>query len=353
MDLHDLIKKSMNGDELNAEEISELFRVPLFSDGSALIQAASYRKSKTASNNFAEVHAQIGLNIAPCPNDCLFCSFAAVNGIFHEKSELTLDEILARTKGFETDGANAIFLMCTADYSFGKFLEVGQEVSRTLKPGTKLIANVGDLTLEKAQCVKAAGFCGIYHALRLGEGRDSRIRPEKRLKTFENAREAGLLLGTCLEPVGTEHTTEELVEKTIVTREARPVFSGAARRIPIPNTKLSGYGWVSEARMAHIIAVVRLALGYDIPGNCTHEPNVIGAAAGANLFWAEVGSNPRDTKEETTEARGMNVGACRRLLEEAEWEVLSGPSSFYSGDRKKIPEARARAIGETALSHKR
>ena len=66
--------------------------------------------------------------------------------------------------------------------------------------------------------------------------------------------------------------------------------------------------------MAHIVAVVRLALGYEIPGNCTHEPNVIGASAGANLFWAEVGSNPRDTEKET---------------EEAEWKVLTGPSTYY------------------------
>ncbi len=330
MNTPDLIKKSMANDELTAKEIAQLFEVPLFSDESALIQAASYRKSKIASNNLAEVHAQVGLNIAPCPRNCLFCAFAAANGVFKEKSELPLSEVVSRAKGFEADGANAIFLMSTADYPLPKFLEIGLEVRKALQVQTKLIANVGDFTFKEAKMIKDSGFCGIYHALRLGEGRDSRINPEKRLETFRNAKEAGLLLGTCLEPVGTEHSIEELVEKTIITREARPVFSGAARRIPIPNTKLFQYGLVSEARMAHIVAVVRLALGYDIPGNCTHEPNVIGAAAGANLFWAEVGSNPRDTKEETKEVRGMSVADCRRLLEEAEWEVLSGPSIFYS-----------------------
>jgi len=40
---------------------------------------------------------------------------------------------------------------------------------------------------------------------------------ETRLQTFRNAAEAGLLLGTCLEPVGTEHTIGELVQKTIIT----------------------------------------------------------------------------------------------------------------------------------------
>ena len=71
-----------------------------------------------------------------------------------------------------------------------------------------------------------------------------------------------MLLGTCLEPVGTEHTIRELVQKTIITREANPVYSGAARRIPLPGTAMASHGMVSEARMAHILAVVRLALGY-------------------------------------------------------------------------------------------
>jgi len=90
--------------------------------------------------------------------------------------------------------------------------------------------------------------------------------------------------------------------------------------------------------MAHILAVVRLALGYDIPGNCTHEPNVIGAAAGANLLWAETGSNPRDTSAETKGARGMSVADCRRIFREAEWKVLEGPSRIYAERRAVISE---------------
>jgi biotin synthase len=193
-----------------------------------------------------------------------------------------------------------------------------------------LIAKIDDFSKKQAFQLKDAGFTGIYHALRLGEGRDSTISPAKRLATFRNAREAGLVLGTCLGPVGPEHSLEELVEKTIVTREAEPAYSGAARRIPIPNTELCRYGLVSELRMAHILAVVRLALGYSIPGNCTHEPNVIGAAAGANLFWAEAGSRPRDTEKETEGKRGMTLSDCKKVFQEAEWEVLEGPSRFYT-----------------------
>ncbi|HMK49967.1 MAG TPA: radical SAM protein [Thermodesulfovibrionales bacterium] len=327
--IRDIINKSLDGIPLKKEEIAALFEIPIFSEESAMILAASRKKSEKASNSLAEVHAQVGLNIAPCPKNCSFCAFAARNKVFHEKIEIPVEEAVQKARQFETDGANAVFVMSTADYPFEKFIETSQEIRRSLLPGTVLVANVGDFTGEQARKLKTAGFSGIYHAVRLGEGRDTGIQVKTRLETFRNAKEAGLLLGTCVEPVGNEHTVDELVEKTIITRDSNPVFSGSARRIPIPNTKAAEYGIVSEAKMAHILAVVRLALGIEVAGNCTHEPNVIGAAAGANLLWAEAGSNPRDTEEDTEGRRGMTVKDCIRVLEEAEWRVLKGPSKFY------------------------
>ncbi len=325
----DIITKSLDRNMLTAEEIASLFKVPLFSEESGMIIAASRKKSESASSGLAEVHAQVGLNIAPCPKNCVFCAFAAKNKVFKERIEISANEAIEKAKQFETDGANAVFVMSTADYPFERFIDISQEIRRSLHSETILVANVGDFTKEQAEKLKDTGFSGIYHAVRLGEGRDTNIKVETRLETFRNAREVGLSLGTCVEPVGNEHSVEELVEKTIITRDAKPIYSGSARRIPIPNTRMAEYGIVSEARMAHILAVVRLALGYEIPGNCTHEPNVIGAAAGANLLWAEAGSNPRDTEKETEGKRGMTVRDCIRVLEEAEWKVLQGPSKFY------------------------
>jgi biotin synthase len=326
-----IVKKSLDGGSLSKDEVSSLFRIPLFSEESAMILSASRKKSESASNGLAEVHAQVGLNIAPCPRNCAFCSFAARNKVFTERREIPVDEAVGKAKQFEADGANAIFVMSTADYPFKKFIGISREIRRSLLPETVIVANVGDFTKEQAKQLKDNGFSGIYHAVRLGEGRDTTISVHRRLTTFKHAKDVGLLLGTCVEPVGNEHTVEELVEKTIITRNANPVFSGAARRIPIPNTKKAEYGIVSEAKMAHILAVVRLALGLDVPGNCTHEPNVIGAAAGANLLWAEAGANPRDTEKETEGKRGMTVQDCIRVLQEAEWQVLQGPSKFYGG----------------------
>jgi biotin synthase len=279
----------------------------------------------------AEVHAQVGLNIAPCSRNCAFCAFAEKNRVFDRVSELSAEEAVASAKKFEEDGANAIYVMATADYPFAKYLEMSREIREKMKRETVLVANVGDFDGKQARSLRDVGYSGIYHAVRLGEGCVTSIPVEQRLRTMNNAQEAGLIIGTCLEPVGTEHGIEELVQKTVITREASPCFSGAARRIPIPDTELYPYGIVSEARMAHLLAVVRLAVGNDIPGNCTHEPNVIGASAGANLLWAESGSNPRDTEERTERKRGMTVQDCKVIFREAEWQVLEGPSKFFSG----------------------
>ena len=333
MDARGIVAKAMEDGDLAAEELAALFEVPLFSDESGLILAAGRRKAELATDGKAEVHAQVGLNIGRCPRNCRFCSFAACNDVFQEESELSVAQVVDGAVRAEAAGANAIYLMITANYPMARFIETASEVRRALRPETPMVANVGDFGRTWANRLREAGFAGVYHALRLGEGRDTTIDPARRIETMRVAREAGLRIGTCLEPVGPEHTTDELVEKTLVTRDARPVYSGAARRIPIPGTAMEELGMVSKARMAHIVAVVRLALPLATPGNCTHEPDVYGAAAGASLLWAEAGANPRDTEQETEGRHGMRSGVCRTLLEDAGWRVLEGPSRWYTDPR--------------------
>ncbi|HSK09902.1 MAG TPA: hypothetical protein VK911_10010 [Vicinamibacterales bacterium] len=326
-----VISEALDGrPAVDPEQVAALLEIPLFSAESALLQAAARHVSERACNGRAEVHAQVAMNVGPCPKDCLFCSFAACHDLFPVAKEIPLDYVIDQAVCFERAGANAVYLMATGSYPFGRFIERAREVRRRLQPDTVLVANVSDFSATQAAQLKDAGFAGIYHAVRLGEGRDTGIPVSRRLRTMALAREAGLAIGTCLEPVGPEHTTAELVEKLLITRDVAPVFAGAARRISVPDTSLARHGMVSEARMAHILAVARLVLPLDVRGNCTHEPSVLGAAVGANLFWAESGANPRDTRERTEEGRGLSVGRCRELLGDASWDCLAGSSAFFS-----------------------
>jgi biotin synthase len=330
-----ILDKAFDDALLTREEILHMLGIPLPSFEAGLVMASADFLTRDACGGRAEVHAQVGLNFSPCPNNCLFCAFAASNPVFQGKKEMEVEEVVLLAKKAEAEGANAIFLMATGDYPFGKFIEIAREVRGGLQPGTVMVANTGDFGLKEGKRLREAGFTGIYHAVRMGEGRETRIPPETRLKTIQAAREAGLLVGTCVEPVGPEHTPEEIAEKTLITREIQPCYSGAARRIAIPGSPLEKFGVISEYRMAFLVAVVRLAMGRKLIGNCTHEPNLLGAASGANLFWAEAGANPRDTEEETSKGRGLNVKSCTRFFQEADFEVRKGPSVIYSEHHKK------------------
>jgi len=83
--------------------------------------------------------------------------------------------------------------------------------------------------------------------------------------------------------------------------------------------------------MAQIVAVTRLGMPRSAMGNCTHEHCTLGAIAGANLFWEEVGANPRDTEEKTEEGRGEAVSSCQSIFSECDWDVWDGPSRHYNG----------------------
>jgi len=332
--IRNIVDKAKAGKSIEAAEIKELLSWPALSEESFYTQFAAREMNRELNGGRAEIHGQVGVVTAACPCNCAFCSFAASNGIFKERSVQPLEEIMAQCRVLEQQGANAIYLMATANFPFNDFIRIAREVKSHLDKDSILVANIGDFGYQEAVALKEAGVAGIYHAVRLGEGQVTRIKVQRRLETMQAAHQAGLKLGTCLEPVGPEHSLDELVEKIVITRKVGAVFSGAARRIPIPNTELSRYGIVSEARMAQIVAVVNLATGYGIAGNCTHEPNVPGAMAGANVLWAESGANPRDTVEHTENSRGFDVARCRDIYREAETPVLEGPSLLYAPSHK-------------------
>ena len=331
MNIHDLIRKSQDGEQLSRKELICLLSKSPDSSESYLVMAEANRISKELTGNRAEVHAQLALNLAPCPCNCLFCAFAQKNGVFSKETRLTADEAVAYAQQFEKDGANAVFVMTTAQYPLGLFLEMSKEIRKNLASKTVLIANIGDQSLANARKIKDTGYSGVYHALRLREGIDSGLSSEKRKKSIHNFQEAGLKVGTCVEPIGPEHTNEELSDMIIYTASFNPSYSGAARRIPIPSTEIAKRGTISELRMAQIVAITRLGMPRTVLGNCTHEPCTLGGLAGANLFWAEVGANPRDTKEKTEEGRGETVETCRRIFHECGWDIYQGPSRYYNG----------------------
>lgn len=333
MHINEILTKTDAGEVLSREELVFLLGLAPDSLESYMVMAESVRISKELTGKQAEVHAQFAVNLAPCSCECLFCSFARVNKVFTESFEASPEQAVAYARQFEEDGANAVYMMATAQYPFERFLEMAQEVKKHVAPETVLIANIGDLSATNAVRLKDAGIAGVYHAVRLREGVDTNLPVDKRLRSIDNFKEAGLAVGTCVEPVGPEHSDEELADRILLCSSLEPAFSGAARRISIPGTDMAARGMISELRMAQIVAVTRLGTSRNVAGICTHEPCTLGAAAGANLFWAEYGANPRDIKKKTEEGRGETVAGCRAIYLESDWGVWSGPSRYFEVGR--------------------
>jgi biotin synthase len=329
LDLHDIIDKARDAEPLSRDEVMAMLALPADSPETYAVMAEASRVSREVSGNLAEIHAQLALNLAPCPRNCLFCSFASANRIFQTSVVIPPGEAAARARQFEKDGANAIYVMATATFDLGRFLEASQEIRRVLRPETVMVANVGDEGADRAADLVKAGYRGVYHALRLREGRDTTIEPARRRESIRAFREAGLAVGTCVEPIGPEHGNDELAELILYTGSLAPAFSGAARRIPIPGTALAERGMISELRMAQIVAVTRLAVPRNVRGNCSHEPGAVPILGGANLLWAEAGANPRDTLANTEGGRGHSVPSVRQLFAETEWATRIGSSSFF------------------------
>ncbi|RJQ84644.1 MAG: radical SAM protein [Desulfobacteraceae bacterium] len=353
MNIDEILNKSRAGDVLSREDLICLLSLRPDCPETYKVFAEANRISKKVSNGKAEVHAQFAVNLAPCNCGCLFCSFARVNGVFSTAKELSHEQAVDYARQFEGEGANAVFMMSTAQFPFERFLEIAMEVRKGLKPETTLIANVGDQSLRNAVKLKEAGFAGVYHALRLREGIDTHLTVESRKKSIFDFKEAGLEVGTCVEPVGLEHTNAELAEMIEFTASFNPSYSGAARRISIPGTKIARRGMISELRMAQIVAVTRLGMPQTVIGNCTHEPCTLGAIAGANLFWAEVGANPRDIEAKTEEGRGETVNNCRSIFQESNWDLWYGPSRYYNRGHKRSEQNAAWSDFSAALQSRR
>jgi biotin synthase len=310
--IQDSIKRSLSGEPLQRDEIICMLRLPPHAKQTYTIMAAARELSVQLTGGKAEVHAQFAVNCAPCGCKCMFCSFASINNVFTKSTQLTIAEVVAAGLRFETDGANAVFVMATAHFSMGEYLEMARELRRNLNPQTRMVANVGDQNESIAQSLADAGFCGVYRAVRLREGTDTKIDAQKRLDSIAAFQAAGLRVGTCVEPVGPDHSSEELADAILRAASFNPAYSGAARRIAIPGTEMAKRRMISEMRMAQIVAVTRLATPHSVTGNCTHEPCTLGAAAGANLFWAEAGASPRDTQDHTekrTRKHGLRLPA--------------------------------------------
>ncbi len=314
----EIIRKAADFEDITRDEALLLMRLELQSNEVYALMATADRMSRQAFGGKGENHFHIGLNVAPCPMNCLFCSLTVKSGIFTESRVFGEDQILAWARQAEEQKADALNLMTTGNFAFQRLLQTGKMLKKNVS--VPLVANTRDINHKEGEALLDAGFVGAYHAIRLGEGRDTPFDRNRRIATIKVFRDVGLQWMNCVEPVGPEHSHEEIVELMFLAREHGATYSGVMRRINFPGSPMEKYGMISERELARQVAVSRLVMGKVPRAHCTHEPNTASLMAGANLLFPEVGSSPRDGHADTAKGRGQSLVQCRQMLREMEWE---------------------------------
>jgi len=299
----------------------------------ALIRGVASAISRQRFGNEAIILGQIGIEIDACPGQCKFCSFGEEHTYF-EPSMMSVDEIVASAKNFTHAGdLYALFIMTMHKFGFERLLDVVHRIREIMQVKPQIVVNIGDFDRTQADELRKAGVNGAYHVCRLREGRDTALDPEQRKRTIKIIRDAGLDWYYCCEPIGPEHSSEELVEQLFLGIQNGCFQHAAMRRVYIPTSPLAEFGQITELRLAQVTAVVALAsLGcQDTKNIAVHEPNLIGLTSGANVVYAETGANPRDTEEETSGHRGRDIRACKAMLYEAGFDdLLVAPNEHRS-----------------------
>ena len=329
-------------ENITREESLFLLKLDPESRETYAVMETANRISRIQFNGKGECHFHIGLNVEPCPFDCLFCSLTTGAGIFKEKLEFPEEDILRWARQGEAQGADALNLMTTGTYTLERLIEIGKMLKKEVS--VPLVANTRDITHSEGERLLDAGFVGAYHAVRLGEGKDTPFKRENRIRTIKVLKDVGLHWMNCVEPVGPEHSLEEVVDLMFLARENGAAYSGVMRRINFPGSPMQKYGMITEQETARMAAVGRLVMG-DVPrAHCVHEPNSVSLMAGVNLFFPEVGSSPRDGEADTEKGRGKNLDTCRRMFKEMGWNP-DLPSNCFT-----IRECRGAGRTETKIT---
>jgi biotin synthase len=328
-----IMSAALDGHGPTKEDCCCLLEFPERSLEARFLMAVADGVSRRRFGNEAMLLGQIGLETAPCPGRCGFCVFGEGHTTF-EKTRLSLEQIAAKAREFTATGnLYALFLMTMHDFDFDSLLGVIEEVRRGIPSQTQIVVNIGDFDRSQAEQLRTVGVRGAYHVCRLREGVDTALSPDERKKTFRIIRDAGLDFYYCCEPIGPEHTPEELVEQMFLGIEYGCFQHAAMRRVWVPGLPVSDRGQITELRLAQVVAVVALAsLNCKETQNiAVHEPNLLGLTSGANVVYAEMGANHRDTVADTATHRGLDIAAATKMLYEA------GFSSLQLGDGANRP----------------
>jgi len=330
----DKAKEAVLRDEyVGKDTLLLLLSLDPMSEESKYLGSAGREIARVKAKNKGRIGSAFGMDLVPCKMNCKFCSLGEKWHLFDESYEFTHEEVIEEMKKIIRMGFYQFTIRTTEFYTVDRLCELGRKI-RSEIPGKYFIGlNIGELTVEEATRLYEAGFTSAYHSLRLGEGTDTEFDPEVRKSTMEAIARSPLSLTTGLDPIGIEHTNEELVDRIELFRELNASTVCVMKRISVPGTPMEGIEMVSDERIAQITAVVRMASGGKWKNVAVSPPNMIALTYGANTFGINTGANPRFTKQKLGKWTAFDHATAVQFLRDAGYDFSDSSAEINSALR--------------------
>ncbi len=308
-------QQALSGQPLTEEQIIRLLEIDPESEEAKALGAAALEVAKKYSGGKAHLWGAIGVDYKPCKMNCKFCSLGEKWGIVNEEKEFTLEEIILKVKYYVDHGFYYILLRTTEFYDPKKLGEIMKKIHEAIPGNYILGCNIGELDNEMAEYLYECGGKLAYHCLRLREGIDTDFNTADRINTLEAIRDSQLKLGFWVEPIGSEHTNEEIAKKCLETISYHTDVCGVMARVPVQGTPFADSPQISEKRLAQITAVLRLACQGNAADICTHPASELAVQYGANVITLETGAIPRDADFSEGYWEGLHVDEAKYWLQ--------------------------------------
>ena len=274
--------------------IIRLLELDPASEEVAYLRKCANKVAHVASKNRCGIAGAIGVDMCSCDMNCKFCSFGTEWGPVKDEVIYTKEEVIEMARAYVEAGVTTLTLRSTEFYDLATLTEWLHDI-RAAVPGDYMInLNVGEMTPAMAEAAYQAGATSAYHVNRMREGIDTPFDPALREQTIRAIADSPLRWGTCIEPIGCEHTNEELADKILYNMSLHPYGVGVMFRVNVPGTPFEGMPEIPDERKLQILAVVRLVVGASIRCVSCHPPMPEALYSGACGVTVERGANPRD-----------------------------------------------------------
>ena len=178
--MQDVRKRALNGGIPRRDEVVRLLSYAPDSPQAAYLGRLARQTARDVAGNRAGVWAAVGVDCAPCSMSCAFCAFGESWGVVKEAHEWSVERIADTARRFALAGASWVVLRTTEHYGAERLSALAAAVRAHVPSTCALVANTGQMSVDEIRRLGEAGVKVMYHALRLGEGRDTPFDPAGR-----------------------------------------------------------------------------------------------------------------------------------------------------------------------------